>query len=366
MNQQLITLSVFLTSVLFSNGGQAENADQANVNNAATQEQKGRWRFGMSLAPMLNIDTEFSGLGGFVNPLPVQPIAAGTTYNYDNGFVGVDVSGNAGGETWNWGYENASQYDPTGGGSINYSISNSAANARASDNGETAPGIDLFAYYEMDDVILPSSLSSYKAKWGLRFGLHAAEANFRNGATLSSGVTSTNDRFALNGTIPPVAPYAGLFDPGIGGAPLLSDNPTRNATSSASGALITGSRALDLFVTTFGVGPYLELQVNEKCNVFFEGGVNLALTHGDYFQTSSTTISGVGTQNTATSAEETELLMGVYLGTSLSYQLSDDFSLYGSMRYQLLDQFEVRAGSSSAETSFGGALILSFGVMYQY
>ena len=47
------------------------------------------------------------------NPGPpgvnIGPVAAGADHTYDDGYVLVDSSGNAGGLTWNWGYRKAGQ-----------------------------------------------------------------------------------------------------------------------------------------------------------------------------------------------------------------------------------------------------------------
>src|SRR3954463_5137558 len=56
-------------------------------------------RFGM------NFKAAF-GNSAVVDP---GPAAAGANHNYNDGYVRVDSSGNAGGLTWNWGYQNASQ-----------------------------------------------------------------------------------------------------------------------------------------------------------------------------------------------------------------------------------------------------------------
>ena len=62
--------------------------------------------FGMNATADFNIRARFMNSGA-----PVAPPAAGGAVNrtYTDGFVDVDVSGNQGGMTWNWGYKNAAQ-----------------------------------------------------------------------------------------------------------------------------------------------------------------------------------------------------------------------------------------------------------------
>jgi hypothetical protein len=117
------------------------------------------------------VDAEFSDLGEFRNPLVPQPLGGGQIYNYDDGFVRLDSTGNAGDLTWNWGRDNAAQFDPAAGGSMSYSISNGLADGKASDSDDFAPGLEAFAYYDMGE--LPAlNLGGGPARWGLKATLH--------------------------------------------------------------------------------------------------------------------------------------------------------------------------------------------------
>src|SRR5690349_9487736 len=60
-------------------------------------------RFGMNFKASFK-NTPSSGAS--VNP---GPAAGGADHAYDDGYVRVDSSGDAGGVTWNWGYQKASQ-----------------------------------------------------------------------------------------------------------------------------------------------------------------------------------------------------------------------------------------------------------------
>ena len=67
-------------------------------------------RVGVSYRMSYNISARFRNLGGFASASRPGP-ATGSNVDrtYDNGFNKVDVSGNAGGQTWFWGYNDASQ-----------------------------------------------------------------------------------------------------------------------------------------------------------------------------------------------------------------------------------------------------------------
>ncbi len=61
-------------------------------------------RFTFSARFSLNIKAKFQDVG---TVLPAAPRLTpdGLNYNYDDGYVLTDGSGNFGGQTWNWGYD---------------------------------------------------------------------------------------------------------------------------------------------------------------------------------------------------------------------------------------------------------------------
>src|SRR6266850_1931008 len=66
-------------------------------------------RFTFSARFSLNIKAKFQNVGS-VLPASPRTTPDGANYNYDDGYVLTDVSGNFGGQTWNWGYDdNVSQ-----------------------------------------------------------------------------------------------------------------------------------------------------------------------------------------------------------------------------------------------------------------
>src|SRR5688572_13921685 len=69
-----------------------------------------------SLGPRLlyNVDVKIKGFRG--DPPPPFPNSPQDPKTYDDGFIGVDSTGNALDVTSFWRYDNASQYDPAGDG----------------------------------------------------------------------------------------------------------------------------------------------------------------------------------------------------------------------------------------------------------
>lgn len=319
------------------------------------------WRIGGGYAQLFGLKTEFSGLGTFQSAFMPQAPGTGIERDYDNGYVHVDSSGNLGGETWNWSYNDTTQYNPAGTGSIDYSISNSLANGEATERGDSEPGVEIFAYYDMGPADL-SGLKIRSATWGFRGGIQHFRINMENHDFVSTTVGTTTDNFDLGGTIPPLAPYTGSFS---GPGPLLGDDPIRSTGVSNSG-LISGKRDLDAHLTLATFGSYLQIPASSDMDVLLEAGASLGLAHGSYSFTSQTTIAGLGTQSSNGNKSSTKLLPGIYLGVSGIYQINESFSLIGATRYQYMSSFDLETNGSKATLSFDSAFMISLGGVYSF
>ena len=328
---------------------------------ANTPAKDSPWRVGGGYAHLLGLKTEFRGLGTFNSPNMIQPLGGGINRDYDNGYVRVDISNNQDDETWNWSYDDDSQHNPAGSGSINYSITNSLANASVDEDDGGHPGLELFAYYDMGVANLMSNKVP-NASWGFRYGLQYNRVDMSNNSVLSTGLTTTTDRFDLGGNIAPLAPFTGSFS---GPCPLLSDSPTR-ATSLAGTGIVQGNRELDLDLTQFSLGTYLELPVTDKFHVICEAGLSLGFASGSYNFQSATTLSGLGTQNSSGSNSSNKILPGAYIGLGATYALDDQWAILVSARYQYMDRFDISAKDTEASLSFDSAYLLSLGCVYSF
>ena len=321
-----------------------------------------RFRFGAGFAPLLNVDVEFSGIGSFQNPNVLQPLGGGQNYQYDDGFVGVDASGNLGGVTSLWGYTNNSQYDPSGTGSLNFSISNSTGTGRVDENEPYSPGFEIFGDILMGDVA-GIEFDGRKAQWGIRGNLHYSRIDARNSAAVYSDVQRVTDTFPTNGVIPPLAPYTGSV---AGPGPLIGDSPTRATGTIANGAFSNGVRELDVDLFGMGVGVFIEQEITERFSIGAEAGMNLAFASGEYRSRSVTTIAGLPAQTQDVEGNENEWLLGTHAGLSANYALTPAWSLYCAGRYQLYQDFGINGGSERGKISFGGSYVVSFGTVFNF
>lgn len=322
----------------------------------------GGLKFGFGFAPILGVDAKFSERGPFQAPLSPQALGGGQNYNYDNGFVRLDSTGNAGGLTSNWGYEDPAQYNPFGGGTIAYSITNQIANGNTTDSDDLSSGFEFFGYYDIGD--LPTlTLGGGSARWGLKATLHYANISISNSSTQTADFHRVTDTFGLNGVVPPLAPFSGSFN---GPGPLISDTPTRSTTSILNGTTVTRSRDLDVNVLALTVGPYLELPVSSRFSVNLEGGLSLALISGDYNFGSATTNPVSGTTTLSGKESATSILPGLSVGFNAFYQINDSWSAYAGAKYQYFSDFKIDDSSSEAKLDFGKSFVLSLGATWRY
>ena len=85
-------------------------------------------RFGM------NFKADFQNKASYFGPVNPGPATGGANHTYNDGYVLVDSSGNAGGLTWNWGYQNSSQYNPAGAGSMQFHAIQSSSSSSTTDD----------------------------------------------------------------------------------------------------------------------------------------------------------------------------------------------------------------------------------------
>lgn len=259
------------------------------------------------------------------------------------------------------GLDSDAQVSSANGGTIDFSITNSVANGRADEDTNANSGVELYAYYDMGAVAIPR-LRERGATWGFRGGLHYLHINVDNNGGINSSLSTLSDRFNLDGVVAPLAPYTGSFG---GPGPLLGDSPSRTITTGGQ-ALIAGSRRLDVDLTTFNFGSYLEVPMAPKFDLIFEAGVSAAIASGSYDFKSSTSVTGLGAQTSSGHDSNTNILSGFHLGLGGTYHFNDSWSILAAGPYQYMDNFEFSTNGSDANLSFDSVFVLSVGTLYSF
>src|SRR5579859_1751330 len=260
--------------------------------------------FGLNFRLGLNLKAKFSNIGASAGQPP--PSASGAVdHTYADGFVRVDSSGDRGGLTWNWGYHNASQIigkDTL----LMHAPSTEGASSTARD--DPHPGFE--ANYARDLAHLGWG------RWGLKLALGFSDVKIRDTQPLNGNLSLVTDAYPLDGTTAPLAPYAGSFS---GPGPLIGDTPTRTLATVLGGALITGSRQLDVWLYDLRFGPYLELPLVRQLTLQVGGGVAAGLVDST-FSFSDITATPAGTVQTAGRGRSSGSLLGFYGEAGLAYR----------------------------------------------
>ena len=314
-----------------------------------------------------NISATFKGLSG----LPTgggQPRLTpnGAQYNYDDGYVLTDVSGNAGGQTWNWGYDR-SQDEGTSlpsqivGDTIALSRSVFTGNTASS----TADGPSFGAEVAYDRLLLD------KGKWRVGFevaGNYQGLSLSENGSA-QAGLSRVTDAYAFEpGTTPPSAtttsPYQGTFDgPGF----LLGDIPVSSTTVVVpGGATVLGRRNYDADCWGLRFGPYIEFPLNETMLISAGGGLALQGVFSSASWSETVVINGVGTFDYSGQADDSGLLVGGYVAANFVWKLDESWRFALGVQYQKTGDFNTTVGMREVSLDMSNVIYATAGFSFSY
>ena len=331
---------------------------------AACAEEIVTNRLTASLRFGLNISARFKG------SLTVPPGLARTTphgdaYNYDDGYVLTDVSGNAGGQTWYWGYDNSATYPA---GQISDGVSFPANTILFSHS--TPSG--TFTSPSMDDDPQPGLEVSYNRHLGTAHGVHygvEVAGNFlnislRDQSTFSGSSARTTDAYAYTpGTTPPGAtpnnPYQGSYD-GFGF--LLGATPVASATAIVPGGFtVSGTRELDAVLWGFRLGPHLDFSIADQVNVWISGGLAAGLISADAAWSETISLPGPVTLASVGRGSDCDLLLGWYLGANISWDINERWSAVAGVQFQDLGKYSHNFGGRTAELDLSKSIFITLG-----
>lgn len=312
--------------------------------------------FGISYKLNFNVSADFSNIGSFpALSNPGAPLAApGDVRTYDDGFVGVDNTGNAGNLTTFWGYNNAGQVQ---GGNIVYSSASSAGGADSLDNdSELQHGVELTYSY-------PIRTTDWGG-WGFEGAFGWMPVNITDSRGVASGVSLLRDAYPLNGVVPPVPPYVGTP---AGPGPLLGATPVSSTTIIVpNGMLTTGQRRIDASVFAFKLGPYLDYQLAEHVTFSLSGGLTLAVVDSEFTFTEVNTIVGVGAQTFNGRNRSADVLVGGYASARVAWWLTDNVNIFTGLTYQNIGSFRQQANGRNARLNLGNTVSLDVGMGFSF
>ena len=317
---------------------------------AAQGTSDSEWNhFGLDFRLGLNIKANFRNIGASTAaPTPLS--AGGVDHTYSDGFVRVDSSGDHGGLTWNWGYQNASQV-PGNDTLLMHTAGTTGATSRNDD-----PRLGFEATYARDLGHLAWG------RWGVKLGFGYTDLTINDNQALNGNVNLVTDTYALGGITPPQAPYAGSFS---GPGPVIGDTPTRSTTTLIGGALITGSRQIDASLYDFRLGPYLEVPLVGQLSGQVGGGLAVGVVNST-FTFSDTTTSAAGAVQAMGSNQRDKALVGFYAEAGLAYQVMPAASVFGGAQFQYLGDFNQNAAGEGAQLDLRHSIFFVLGLQWHF
>lgn len=276
--------------------------------------------------------------------------AGGVNHEYDDGFVRVDGSGNNGGVTWYWGYENASQVV---GNTIEF-------HSLAATGAGTTGDVDSDPQYGLE-LVYQRQLGTFgkDVRWGLEAGLGWAPISIEDKGAFAGGVSEITDAYAFTpGTTPPAAPYAGTFTgPGF----LLFDTPARRSAPAGAGSL-SGSREFDADLLSLRIGPGLEIPLGRHGLLALSGGLAVGGLQADYQW--SQTFSGGGT--TSGSDSDSDFLLGGFVGANFLWAFNERWSANVGGQFQSLGTYSQVFEGAEVKLDLSRMIWISAGVGYSF
>ena len=332
----------------------------------------GDWEFSLSAGPavrtlgQLKINSGYRS-GGFALPslvgpdsLVVPPVGDTTGYadrEYNDGYVRQDAGTSFDGTTWYWGYDSASQvqgdelvYHATGFESIRGDVSSSPNAGPASK--DTLDGVaphlqfDARSPYHVGPfrIGFSAGLDFMKADQSLAF------SNFSATQTRENYRLDYEDRYDLQGVIPPGAPYAGSI---VGSGPLIDNIPViRNitpvlvSTDTATFANQVHS-SINIEAFSFTLGPTFSLR---------RGPLEFAISGGmivniyDWSASQSETLDASGPSGPSRVAQWHESDSGIkvrpgfYTQTDITYSINEQAGIGAFLRLDAAGEFRAQAG----------------------
>ncbi|MDB6056433.1 MAG: hypothetical protein JWO95_277 [Verrucomicrobiales bacterium] len=315
--------------------------------------------FSFSARMGFNISTRFKNPGAIVFGGSTRKTPDGATYNYEDGYVLTDFSDNAGGYTYNWGFDNASQVSPAATPNNHLALSRTTSASGISspwESADPAVGGELVYRHEIGTVA-----KLHNMRWGFELAGSLVNFSVNDHKPYGGNVTRQTDVYAPFPDATITDPRQGTFN---GPGTLL--NATSISTSFTSAAAsISGTRKIDTDMYGWRLGPYAEIPVAKRLNLSLSGGFAGALL--DVGTSWNETLSvGSAQYRFAGGGRDHDWRMGYYLAGGADYQFADDWSLVGSVQYQSLANYEHQISGRTIDIDLSSTIFVTLGLSYRF
>jgi len=312
-------------------------------------------RFGLSYRGAFNVRASFHNLGNFPPPSNPGPASGGGIDRfYEDGFNRMDASGNSGGLTTYWSYQNAGQL-PGNDTLVLHSSSVASSHDSGSITDDPQNGFEL-AYTR--------PLSTGKTwRWGVEAAFGFTDLSFAQNQSYAGNLVQISDAFALGGITPPVAPYTGTFS---GPGPLIGDTPARSVATMIGAASVMSHAQLDGELYQLRFGPYIELSLARQAAISLGGGVVGALVHSAFEFQETASVPGGNGFSASGKDWSSGTLIGGYVSAQFTWAFSGHLGLVVGGQYQTTGRFTQSVGEPKAELDLRNVIFVTGGVSYAF
>jgi len=351
MEYKLMVKRLALVSMVMAS---AASAQTSRVTPADVEDHSGEPlnRFGINYRAGFDITARFKKVGGYKSPLNIDP-ATGAA-QYDDGFIGVDSSGNLGDETQFWGYTKASQYQ---GDTIVMSSSSSLANGVSkSQEDDPQQGLELTYSRQLG--------RGEKTMWGIEAAFNYTDVTINDHGTIYGDANTARNAYSLGGNtpLPPQLPPAQLPN-----YPLISTIPIQlSPITVANGAVTTGSRSFDANIFGIRLGPYWEIPMNKRFSLLLSSGLSVLYVSSDFKYHESTSVPGSASQPRSGSGHHNEFLAGSYVGGNIVYAVSKSVNVSIGAQYQAAGHYSQTENGEKVVLDLGQSYFLTVGLGYSF
>jgi hypothetical protein len=326
----------------------------------------------LSLRFGLNIRSQFSGLGssfgsggGSAGNGRFTP--NGDQYNYYDGYVLPDSTGNALGYSTYWGYDRASQYNQALNQFTFHQITAtgiSSAQSGDEDSQNAYPGLELTYDREFG-----KKENWHDMHYGLEGAVNFMKITLNNNSTSGATVTTTPYVYNFGGIAgsQPAPGYQGPYSPPpppIIGIPVIVVPPSPGIPASSPGTFFSQDQFNgDLW--GFRLGPYLDFPMSEKWSLHLSGGLALGLLDDNeaWQQTLNT---GAGTLTASGQGTDFKMLWGYYVSLDAAYQINKRWGVEGGVQYEDIGQYSHSFSGRTVQLDLSQSLFVQVGISYSF
>ncbi|PYJ08400.1 MAG: hypothetical protein DME25_01640 [Verrucomicrobia bacterium] len=292
--------------------------------------------------------------------LPTSPRTApdGLPYDYDDGYVHTDISGNFGGQTWNWGYDDSSRQ--VVGNTIEMSRSVPVGNIPAST-------VD-FGFSDGAEIAYNRRLGAIgEGRFGLEIAANYLGLGRGDDTSFAGQVGRTTDAYPFTpGTTPPAATPTNVYQGTFNGPGFVINTTFTRRNDVVSTAIITGRRRFDADVWGFRLGPYLEVPLDERLQLSLSAGLAVAVINAEASWRETVSLAGHGSASLAGAGRDEGVRFGGYVGGNLLWRLNEHWNAVAGVQYQNLGTYQHAFGGREVELDLRHSIFVMVGVGYGF